>query len=572
MHERKHARRRMLIALALFMALGLSADGLLLAEAEPEPREIPAAQEEAPPEKAPPEKQADEQDEPQEPERLPLNLRNAGIDQIIQFLSEHTGKVILKSKDVQAQINLSSPEPVTPERAIELIFNALRLEGVAVVEREGVIHLLPEEKAAELGLEQRVLDIKFADVAEVEELVKPLLGDKTKLVADPRSNKVIVSGPAEKIAELADLVAQIDVLEIEGTQVHIFQLEHAEAEELAAILKAVLADDGGGGAERPGGPPGAGGASVAVVAYPSANWIVVRAPKDKLEAAKALVEELDREKPPELELSVVAVEHADAAELARHISELFAKRRRTEDVSDQVELTADERSNALIVLSTQANYELIKELVSKLDTEESRATETRSYVLQYADAEDVAQQLNDLYGGQQRTYYPWYYGGQQEPQTQFVAERRTNSLIVIAPPADFEQMEALIEKLDQPIDTAEVAPRIYHIENMDAKEMTDVLNQIFGTEEEQQQSGYWYYYSRRYQQEDQIGRLYGKVRFVHEPSTNSIIVITNNAENFRIIEELLERLDRRSRKRSPVHDGGKGRNPSVSGRTASGCT
>jgi len=489
--------------------------------------------------------EADQTEQPDEPEKIPLNLKDAGIEQVIKFISDHTGKVILKQKDVEAQITLASPEPVTPDRAVELIYNALALEGVAVVEQDGVIHLMPEDKAAKLGMETRTFDVKFADVQEVQKLVKPLLGDETKFMADTRSNKAIVTGAPDVLDDLQDIIQAIDVLELEGTQMHIFQLKHAEASEIEPVLKAVLTDDGKGKKESKSGEE----APVAVVAYPSANWIVVRAPKEKLEAARQLVEQLDKQKPPELDLNVVMIKHADAADLARRLSELFRKRPRSRELRETVVLTADERSNALIVMSTEENFGLITKILAQLDTEESRKTETRSYTLEYADAGDVAGQLNDLYSGTSQSQYSYYYSyyrsRSRQDQPQFVAERRTNSLIVIAPPNSFDDIEALIQKLDQPIDTAEVSPRIYHIENVDAKEMTDVLNEVFGTEESEDRGGYYYYYFRaRGGTDKEVGRLYGKVRFVHEPNTNSVIVITNNSENFAIIEDILLRLDK----------------------------
>jgi len=85
-----------------------------------------------------------------EPEKIPLNLNKAKIEHVMKFLSEKTGKVVVKTKEVSAEITIVSPAPVTPERAVELICHALRLEGVAAVERDGVINLIPLKK--EMGL------------------------------------------------------------------------------------------------------------------------------------------------------------------------------------------------------------------------------------------------------------------------------------------------------------------------------------------------------------------------------------------------------------------------------------
>ncbi len=522
-------------------------------EAEPEP--VAEGEEEEGPE------------EPAEPEKVPLNLKNAPIDQIIKFLSDKTGKVVFKAKDVQATVTIAAPEPVTPERAIDLIRQALGLEGVAMVERDDVICLVMAAKLAELpalavefaedvpqaGFVQKIISIKFADVAEIEGLIKPLLPEGSKLVADPRTRKIVVAVPAGVLGNIERVIEQLDVLEILETEVRIFQIKYAVAEEVAAILQSILQDGGAAQGRRPGQPGGqqrgqggqAGEQDVTVVAYKAANWVLVRAPREKLEAAAKLIEELDREEPPELDLNIVMLEHADAYELSRQISELFRRRPQMKAIRDMVEITADSRANALIILSSPDNFELIKDIIAKLDTEESRKRETRSYPLEYGDAEDVAEQLNDLFSRLYETSYSFGYTYRRRDYSasaRFVPERRTNTLIVIAEPSEFEQIEALIQKLDQPISVAEVAPRIYHIHNVDAKELTEALNEIFGVEEDRSTGGYYWYRSRVGDQE--VGRLYGKVRFVHEPATNSLIVVTNNAQNFPIIEDLIEKLDK----------------------------
>jgi general secretion pathway protein D len=502
--------------------------------------------------------------EPSE-DRIPVNLNNLSIDQVVQFLGENTGKVVIKSAEANAQITVASPEPVTKPRAVELVCSALRLEGVAVIERDETIYLVPVEQLPRFGVEtvspdeaeptggllRKAIDVGFADVERVQQLVQPLLAEGEKVVADARSRKIIITAAAHNMIGLERLVGQLDVLDVADAQVRIFQLEYAEATDIAPIVEALLADVGAvagppaGEGERPK-PGGAAPGKAVVVPYAVVNWLLVRGPEEVLEKADSLIRQLDREKPPELDLNVIMVRHANAGDLARQLSELFQKRPQKKSIKETIEVTADERSNALMVLSSPENFALIQGLVEQLDTEKSRTSETRSYQLVYADAEDVADQLNDLYSGlQDRPFYYYYYSrGRTADAARFVPERRTNSLIVIAKPADFLQIEDLIAKLDQPLNQTEVSPRIYRIQNIDAKEMTEILTDVFGGEEEERTGGYWWYMARSGGAQAGVGRLYGKVRFVHEPTTNSVIVITNNKENFAIIEELIREMDR----------------------------
>ena len=255
--------RRCLTVTAILSMLGLlvvftpvSAQEGAEAEAAPAPEAGPAPAEQG---------QTETETEPAEPKKIPLSLKSANIDQIMKFLSDNTGKVVVRSKEVQAQITIISPKPVTPERAVELICHALRLEGVAVVLRDDVINLVPAKKVLEMGVEtlvpeaeipgagvvRRIIEIKFADVAEMEKLITPLLSEGSKLVADPRSRRIVLTVPADELANLEKLIAQLDVLEIKETQVRIFKLKHAVAEEIAPILEAILKNASGA-------PPGGG--------------------------------------------------------------------------------------------------------------------------------------------------------------------------------------------------------------------------------------------------------------------------------------------------------------------------
>jgi general secretion pathway protein D len=556
---RRHAPCLWLVAACLIpLAAPVFAEGETPAPAQPQ------AESGAPPAPAP------AAEEKAAPDTINLNLKGANIEQVMKFIGDTTGKPVLQGKDVKGTVTVVSPGAVTKERGIDLICQALRIQGISVVERDGVIYVVQTKDVPQLGVQpvepagaepaegfvRKMIPIQFADVEHVQKLVEPLLGEGAKAQADPVSRQLILTVSAADLPSIERVISQVDVLEIQETQVRIFQLKHAEAAEIADVLKAVLeggtgAAEGGGARKPPreGAPPGGPSSSagvLAVVAYPTVNWILVRAPKETLEAAEALIAELDREKPPEVTLFVLTLKHSDARDLARQLSEVFKQRRVTRGVRDTVEITADTRSNSLIVYATPENAELVKGVVKEVDTEESRRTETRIRPLEHADADDLATQLNGLYSASIQYSYPWYsYSRQQLGETtRFVAEPHSNSLIIVAQPNQFEEIEELITKLDQPLNTTEISPRIYPVRNVDAEDMTDVLNEVFGGQQEQRSSGYWYYYDYSRTQQSTVGRLYGKTRFVHEPATNSVIVITNNAKNFDIIEEVIRDLDR----------------------------
>src|SRR5207247_1960967 len=109
---------------------------------------------------------------------------------------------------------------------------------------------------------------------------------------------------------------------------------------------------------------------------------------------------------------------------------------------ETVEIAANDRSNSLLILSSEGNFEAIKKLATGLDTEDAMEKMVRTFPLKNADAEDVAKQLQDLNHDQDSSSrYPYYIfssmGGNKASSKKLsvVADRRRNSLIVQAPPA-----------------------------------------------------------------------------------------------------------------------------------------
>jgi general secretion pathway protein D len=121
-----------------------------------------------------------------------------------------------------------------------------------------------------------------------------------------------------------------------------------------------------------------------------------------------------------------------------------------------------------------------------------------------------------------------------------VADRRRNSLVVQAPPAQMPGIEKMIRELDEPITDDSLAPKIFHLKYVSAVDIEEVLNELF-LKKTQQRTYYWD--DPQPQADRDVGRLYGKVRITSEPYSNTIIVTSNSKENLSVVEEVLKQLD-----------------------------
>ena len=296
-----------------------------------------------------------------------------------------------------------------------------------------------------------------------------------------------------------------------------------------------------------------GGSSQQVKLWPdkSSNRLIISAPKSKLPEVLRLIGILDTDKPEDVALRVIPLKNVNAADLAKELAPLYQKTG-GRSPRDSVEVAANERSNSLIVLSSEASFKAIEKLVSALDTEDALEKTTRTFLLKNADAQDVAKQLQDLNKDQDSSSrYPYFFfsssgsSAKGPKKMSVVADRRRNCIIVQAPPGQMEGIENMIQELDEPVSDNSLAPRIFPLKYVSAVDIEDVLNELFL--KKTQQRSYWDYYENPEAQADRdVGRLYGKVRITSEPYANAIIVTSNSKENLAVVEDVLKQLDQPS--------------------------
>jgi type II secretion system protein D len=526
---------------------------------------------------------------------IQVSFQGANIDMVVQWLAKTTGKSVVKHPRVQCQLTIVSSRKLPLRDALSLVYRALSLEGFATIESSDSILIVPDGQEPSLSPElmtstadgipegrQRLLKVftlEHVPAAELRDRVRGLLSDKGTIEADDRGNRVIVTDYTDTIRLLTELIPELDIVSASETVIEIYAVRHLEAEELASLLNLVLSEGPGTAASPPrtpqptgappgmppGMPPGApprasppqpsGSPSTAPAAdqkvrlWPdkTSNRLIVSAPRSRIAEIENLIQILDAEKPADVALRVLPLKNVSAVDLLKDLAPLY-QRMSGQSLKDTIEVTADELANAFIILSSEANFLAIQQLVARLDTEDAQEKVVRTFPLRNADAEDVAQQLRDLSQDQTpATRFVYYFP--QSPSTDrsrrigVVADRRRNTVIVQAPPAALPGIADMIRALDEPVTDDTLAPKIIPLKYVSAVDLEDVLNQLFL--KRQQQRSYWdYYYDAGTSQRDQdAGRLYGKVRITSEPYSNSIIITANSPENLAAVESMIEQLD-----------------------------
>ena len=277
------------------------------------------------------------------------------------------------------------------------------------------------------------------------------------------------------------------------------------------------------------------------------NQIIITDYNDNIRAVGELIAALDTDKPEDVTVRVIPLKHVSAADLTKEIGPLYQKKN-GKSLKDTVEVSADEQANALLILSSAANFKVIQQFVSSLDTEEAQEKIMRTFSLKNADAQDVAKQLQDLNQEQSvSARYIFNYSSSEKAGKKMtvVADRRRNAVIVQAPPAQMASIEKMITELDAPVSDDSLAPKIFPMKYASASDIEDVLNELFL--KKQVQRSYFDFFdegSDNSTPDRDVGRLYGKVRITSEPESNALIVTANSKENLAAVEQIINQLDK----------------------------
>jgi general secretion pathway protein D len=175
-----------------------------------------------------------------------------------------------------------------------------------------------------------VVPLQHASAAEVVRVVNVLYpaagqpegGAGVKLVADERTNSVLISGESTARLRLKTLVAHLDTPLEAGGDTQVRYLRYADAEKIAAKLKEQLTATvaAAGGAPPQGGGGGAAATqvdkSIIIWAEPDTNALIVTAPPKIMRSLMAVVDKLDiRRLQVDVEAIIVDVSTTKAAEL-----------------------------------------------------------------------------------------------------------------------------------------------------------------------------------------------------------------------------------------------------------------
>jgi type II secretory pathway component GspD/PulD (secretin) len=303
---------------------------------------------------------------------------------------------------------------------------------------------------------------------------------------DSLSNALIVSANKENMGLIRELLKKVDIEPpVESGVVKMFPLKTADAATTTALLQSLIQQ----GLYKPGvAVTGANAAlaareKISIVSDFRTNTIIVSASKENLAIVEQLIKQMDIDAPWALgDIRVFILKNADCTKLGPMIQQFYTQKRASELAVNtgaklmSVVVTADARTNALLVTGPKDAFAGIEAMVKQLDAEQvAILSDFKVFYLKQATASSIQPTLQQLFA--QRVAR----GGVKDPVT-IIADQKTNSLIVGATPDDLKVAEALITKLDSAPDSAGNKVYIFPLSKADATQVANTLKSLLQTQ------------------------------------------------------------------------------------------
>jgi general secretion pathway protein D len=413
--------------------------------------------------------------------QLLLNFQDTPVRTILDYLSERAGLMIVANTPLDGSITVISRQPIGVDQAIALINSVLRERDLVALRLGRTLKVFTLSKARTIGglpvtsdhdlddvdggddVVTHILTVRYVDAVALRQNLLPLLPETATIEANRDGNALIVTDTTSNIKRVMKIVQALDSRMATVAEIKVFRLTRAQATSTAQLINNIFQQDPQtttARTGRQGNQRGRGGFDMMM--------------QDGFDARGGRGFSQDQQ---------------------------TGGDQPTTTANARVVAAADERANAVVVRGPAEALKIVAGVIAGLDDSTAVMAGVRVFQLRYADALNVAQVVNQLFGqnrtsaNSQQNNMPIFMrrggGGLPAMDTQqnasgpalqvtAAADSRTNSVVVTGPDTILDVVEDTVKKLDAQIpNVADV--QVFHLQYADATNTATLINDVFGT-------------------------------------------------------------------------------------------
>ncbi len=405
---------------------------------------------------------------------LRMNFRNAPLDQVLNYMSDAAGYIIILETELKGTVDVWSNQPLTKAEAVTLLNSVLSKNGYAVVQDGRFLTVVSKDEARrrdipiksgnnpteipkDTQIVTQIIPVRSLNPTQLLKDLAPLLPTDTTITANEAGNSLIMTDTQLNIHRMAEIIKALDSVSSSINSIRVFQLRYADSKTTVTVIKELFPSQdstssgrGNQGSVRGGNnfPMFPGGFNAGDNNNNNANSSTSKA-------------------------------------------------------SIRVLVVADENSNSVIVSAPDDILPIVGDLITNIDVSVDDIAEVKVFRLRYADPTEMANLLTSLFpddttsnnnnnnmnrfaggpfgmmGGQQRqTTTTTSDRAKRKGRVLAVADARTASVVVNADKSLMPHISTIIQQLDSnPAKKQKVY--VYSLENADVQDVEQVLNDLF---------------------------------------------------------------------------------------------
>ena len=308
-----------------------------------------------------------------EPNRIVLNFQDAPISEVLDYLSDAAGLIIVADQFIDGRISVISKQPLDINEAVALLNTLLKEKKFIAVRMDRVLKIVPidqaksaiipvssgsnpDKVAAGDDMITHVIPIRYANAVQLKESLGSLLPSYAVLSSNEASNSLILTDTRSNVKRMLQIVQALDTQYAAIADVKVFHLMYADARNTAALINEIfkqedtsrssssaastnpfarMMDFGRGGGDRGRSsqqePTSGINIPIKAAADDRTNAVVVSGPADTLEVVAKVVKDLDSMTDEERSIFVYPLKNAQADNLKTVLNALFEQMQQIND-------------------------------------------------------------------------------------------------------------------------------------------------------------------------------------------------------------------------------------------------
>lgn len=353
------------------------------------------------------------------PGQYTVTIDDAPLEEIVRFvLGDLLGEGFLIEQPLSGSASIRTSDPLDRERLLDVLEMILTANGFGLVEAAGIYRVGALEKAATradiglgviegdrpVGVSTEVFALRFVSPEDLLQLIEPLLPDTVGLLSQPERNLLLVSGDRPGRDAAARLIQMFDVDQLAGRSFALFPIASANPATIIEELRQIF----GASSSAPD------LSMLRLLPIDRLNSILVISTRPHLvQQVREWITRLDRgQATDQTRLYVYYVQHGNADEIAEILASIFSQGTRNQSIQSPSvpaeptapgldattlgdpailadgltgqprnvarplqglgagppsTITADNVNNALFILATPRQYELIEGAIRHID-------------------------------------------------------------------------------------------------------------------------------------------------------------------------------------------------------------